>query len=86
MSLLIIEMERAGITDEETEAREMRWLAQFHWNLSSHPHTLWDKALSTLPFCPLLMIKENGVGGYSTRAVTELKSKVFGDSVGFIFL
>ena len=71
MSILITEVEKAGIRDGETEAREVRWLPQSHRELEfeSSVQTLWDNALSSMPLFLLLVTKGNGVGGCSIDTV-----------------
>ena len=88
MSILITEVEKAGIRDGETEAREVRWLPQSHRELEfeSSVQTLCDNALSSMPLFLLLVTKGNGVGGCSIDTVIDIRSNVFGESVGFLHL
>ena len=52
----------------------------------SSVQTLWDNALSSMPLFLLLVTKGNGVGGCSIDTVIDIRSNVFGDSVGFLHL
>ena len=61
---------------------------QSHRELEFKPslQTLWDNTVSSMPFFLLLVTKENGVGGCSIDTVIDIRSNVFGDSVGFLHL
>lgn len=77
-----------GLAMRKLRPREGRWLAQFHWELELEPgptDSLGEWSFHH-PFCPLLETNKNGVGECNTGAFIDLGSKVFGQSVDFLYL